>query len=957
MTEIFQQNLSRWSLISPEAANKVAAVECTSVALEMHCGHENLCRKIDSTLLWYHADDPIKEAEEWFASLDLYQTHVLYVHGVGLGYYFEAALEWLKNPFHFLVFLEHDAEVVHRLFETQRGSRLLLNKQVRLYLLNDRDSENDTLRQVSQLFFKYVFYVSALKFYLERQGEVIRNAIQADLEFWTYLHRVYSAEYRDAGRHFFLNFYQNLLNLPKAGLVNGLYKQFKDLPAIICGAGPSLDKNLDVLKTLTDKALIFAGGTAMNAVNSHGLIPHWGVGIDPNETQRSRLIMNTAYEVPYLYRSRMNHPSLNLIHGVTVYVPGSSSYLLPEWFEEQLKISSEVIEEGFNVINFSLSLACAMGCNPIILVGVDLAYTDMKSYPSGVKNHPTYIKQEDFKTKNEQDELIIRKDIYGNPVTTLWKWITESLWIALQAKLLPGTLFINASEGGIGMEGIVNVPLNVVAESFLISSHGMSLRVHGEIQNHLMPTEVTHAKIVEQAKILQESLKKAIEYCQILAENENKEVEKQLHEEVAYRYLIKQFEEQHLINISLEKQQLIYDNVLDPETRIRFESLIEKGKNQLLKFAATLHFEMLQKLVINSLEPEKCSFLNSGIPADLSFPENIYSFENGVLNIIDKELHLEIHTVKNEALEAKPIYYPHGVLKIEQYYIGKHLHGPLTFFSENGSILAKGWYVNGKQQGKIWLFYSSGSLYALQQMKEGIGHGVQRYYYPCGAIKTIFNYEMGLLDGVVRLYYSNGQLKRELHFKMGKHCGTERMWDSRGQLLLEAQYQDDMPMGRACTWYPTGELSSEILWEGGTRPLSVTRWRENGEKIPEKTEDVNYFSNIVKSTGRLTQCLKDVSLQMGKISLVIESKEQMQGIEKSFAKLKESLEHLEKMGKNVFEQSTCSGSGVDEPLWQTPTTQREVEKRLEEVRNKLHKDLSSIQTAITDMQNLNRPLA
>ena len=81
---------------------------------------------------------------------------------------------------------------------------------------------------------------------------------------------------------FFESFYRNIFHLPESYSCNGLAGQFANVPAIICGDRPSLHKNIELLKTLTDRALIFAGNFLLNILNEYGIIPHFGAGVDPN---------------------------------------------------------------------------------------------------------------------------------------------------------------------------------------------------------------------------------------------------------------------------------------------------------------------------------------------------------------------------------------------------------------------------------------------------------------------------------------------------------------------------------------------------------------------------------------------------------------------------------------------------------------------------------------------------
>lgn len=81
-------------------------------------------------------------------------------------------------------------------------------------------------------------------------------------------------------------------------------------------------------------------------------------------------------------------------------------------------------------MNFNLSIAKDLGCNPILVVGVDLAYSDNLSYAPGLVRHAIQDPKEAFLTKYSHEELLIKNDINGVPVNTLWKWVNESLWYA-----------------------------------------------------------------------------------------------------------------------------------------------------------------------------------------------------------------------------------------------------------------------------------------------------------------------------------------------------------------------------------------------------------------------------------------------------------------------------------------------------------------------------------------------
>src|SRR5690606_32776531 len=100
-----------------------------------------------------------------------------------------------------------------------------------------------------------------------------------------------------------------------------------------------------------------------------------------NPAQYTRLSQNTGYEVPFFYRNRMYHDAFRVIHGSRLYITGSGGYDTAEYFEKKLGIKGgEEIDEGHNVVNFCVEVAHEMGCDPIIFVGMDLAFTGMDTY-------------------------------------------------------------------------------------------------------------------------------------------------------------------------------------------------------------------------------------------------------------------------------------------------------------------------------------------------------------------------------------------------------------------------------------------------------------------------------------------------------------------------------------------------------------------------------------------------
>lgn len=733
LMDIFQKNCEKWSQIDPQKAVLLPYIDCQDVQFcKTKKGELNLkCELNEKIYLFHSKTDALKEAEEWFSHLELHDIPLLYIYGVGLGYYYQAAQKWLhKNPSHRLIFIEDNLAVIHRLFETDLGYQLVHDPQVQLHYFEDFEKSKELFNTLYWNFFLTTLLVSGLTLYLELK-ENIFNELQHKIHYDASLKNSLLIEYLEYGVGFFKNFYPNMLCLEGAYLADDLFGKFQNMPAIICGAGPSLEKNLTLMSQLSNKALIFAGGSALNALNTANIQPHFGAGIDPNAPQYDRLSTNTAFEVPFFYRNRLFHQAFKTIHGPRLFVTGSGGYDISYLFEEGLNINGKPLEEGHNVVNFCLEIAHALGCNPIIFVGMDLAYTGMKAYAPGVVDDNVVDQAMITKAENVDQAALLKTDIYGKPIYTLWKWMAEAEWIGDFAKTNTDVTVINATEGGLGFPGVQNMDLRDVVERYMKEDYDFRGMVHSEIFNGVLP-QVTSQKIMDLMQNLKESLQRCVEDLDILAEEsevmkqrikkENKVLfpqqtgraslyESELSEELGYRYVL------HIFNEA-------YTRVLNRE----LQALHSQNKNQQSEAKAALgKLDILIKRFV---------FLRAVASVNIEM----------IIRAIDA------HQYQSSFQIPKP-----GKIIAKQNKIKNHLEGESHYYACD-KILAHSNFKNGLQDGDVELFYPTGELYSHQQFKQGRWHGKQIYFYPDQTIKTHLDYDHGKLIRA-QLFNTDGSVK------------------------------------------------------------------------------------------------------------------------------------------------------------------------------------------------------
>ena len=531
-TQIFQRNAAHFVRFNPHATILLQGIDCSQYELETTVpGQPNLIKTAGEIVHYHDPLSPQREAQAWFTRLDLQGIQILYVYGVGLGYYCEAAQAWLKQSRkHRLVFLEDDLAVIHRLLETERGSALLAAKQVRLYYFRDLQQEQALFDHLSWDYLMQPIQVSALEYYAKKRSAPLAT-LQHKLCFEAAMKSTTVGEFLGQGIYFFRNFYANLQALPRAALGQSLHGKMRNIPAIICGAGPSLDKSIAWLKSHRGEALIFAGGSALNALVSNQLLPHFGAGVDPNPAQFERTKATHHLQVPFFYRNRLYYKVLPAMDGPIIYMAGCGGYKVSNWFEEKLEIAPKDDlqgDEGHNVVNFCVEIAHALGCNPLIFVGLDLAFTDNLTYSSGVvavapgalQAAPPQVSASLAGPggKNSDDLPVLKSDIYGKPVYSTWKWIAEAAWISRYSEKFPEIAMINATAGGIGCEGIPNQSLAEIAEKYLTKPELPPLSLEDKVKQALeqarMPARINSDAINALMHELAESLMRCLEHCE-----------------------------------------------------------------------------------------------------------------------------------------------------------------------------------------------------------------------------------------------------------------------------------------------------------------------------------------------------------------------------------------------------------------------------------------------------------
>lgn len=456
-----------------------------------------------------HTPIQVVELEACVTQYDLDAVDVVYLIGIDPLSAQTLFTSWLqKKKTRVLFLLDDRLEAFRTLLHTPFAEQLLSNSQVRWVWVRDEWEKvlDECVQAVPSLSIEVLGSLKK-KFRLKLMRKVAVTDAQ-DKEI-LYAHRLLD------------NVWTNITRWPISFPANALRGQFANIPAIICGAGPSLNKSIEYLSELEDRALIMAGGSAIAALSNQGIVPHLGLVLDPNPEEYDRLRLTSAFEMPMIYGTRVQKDVFNASNGPLGYLRSCTGGSCEAFFEKKAGIEMDPIgpdmgEEAFSVTTLAIAFAVAMGCNPIVLTGVDLAYTGMERYAFGVmpssRVQAKALKQE----KRAPDRLLRRKNCLGKWVYTQVRWVMESKVISAYAKQHSHIQWINVSKEALGFEGMSNRSFEEVVSQYLTRSFDLRAMVHqqialsGKLQVALDPhqTEVMASleRLMEMAKQFLEEL-------------------------------------------------------------------------------------------------------------------------------------------------------------------------------------------------------------------------------------------------------------------------------------------------------------------------------------------------------------------------------------------------------------------------------------------------------------------
>ncbi|EAI1024506.1 motility associated factor glycosyltransferase family protein [Campylobacter coli] len=409
--------------------------------------------------------------QELLESLTLFKSEyekypVLFFYGFGNGMFYKALCE-NKNHKHIIVF-EDELEILALAFHLFDFSKELKNEKLILFY-----TPEVTTAQLTTLFIYENIQKSVKIFNL-----YIHNNFYE--KFYTQKIKILNYKLMETIKYIVLNkgndpydsiigIKHTLNNIPKL-LSHGIFQDFlkkrkgKVKNAIIVSTGPSLTKQLPLLKQYANKATIFCADSAYPILAKHNIKPDYVCMLERDDIV-SKCFDNDFKEfdkgILFILASVVHKEVIEFLER------NNREYMLvhrPLHFAASLNLKEfGYIGVGASVANMAYELAASLRHENIIFIGQDLAYAkDGSSHP---REH-IYGNQGE-KLRGEVYTLAYggEKQVRTQLTWNLFRQAFEKDIFWAKEKLKINTY--NCTEGGARIEGAIEKPFQEVCETLL----------------------------------------------------------------------------------------------------------------------------------------------------------------------------------------------------------------------------------------------------------------------------------------------------------------------------------------------------------------------------------------------------------------------------------------------------------------------------------------------------------
>ncbi len=478
--EILERNLDALARTSPVAARQIRAATARA-DLDFHETDEDaLSASFQDGRLLASRRKPVTEATRLADTVDITEVAGVAVVGFGLGHHLKVLSDRLTKTGILLCF-EPDLTLLRAVFEKIDCSAWML--QTNFALVTDPDDGASISRVLSGLEGVIALGVRLID-HPPSRSRLGNMGDQFGQRFADVLKAIRTAIVTTLVQSE-VTLRNLLMNVDYYGSCDGigdLGSACLGVPAVVVAAGPSLERNIDILAQpgMRDKVVIIAVQTVLKPLLARGIRPHFVCALDHHEISTrfyEGLTEADVEDVTLVVDPKANPAILDAYPGAIRTLGNDLLDLIIDAGGLRAEPKGE-LAPGATVAHQCYYLARHLGCDPVLLCGQDLGFTDGQYYAAGAAIHDVWaselgpfntLEMMEWERIAREKSLLRRKtDVFGRTIFTDEQMSTylaqfESDFLADTER---GLRIVDATEGGVAKQHTVAMSLFEAVEAY-----------------------------------------------------------------------------------------------------------------------------------------------------------------------------------------------------------------------------------------------------------------------------------------------------------------------------------------------------------------------------------------------------------------------------------------------------------------------------------------------------------
>ncbi|MDD3593407.1 MAG: DUF115 domain-containing protein [Candidatus Gastranaerophilales bacterium] len=399
--------------------NAPLAEELEKISLEEASNHIKVYEAETKDLIIAYDDlalddiyDPIRVAKtNWNKNVTtiLNPHDIVVVYGLGLGYLFKRAYVSCECK---ILLYEPKLDILRYVLNYIDFSAEIADERVSIAKNDEECFEFIAKNYLSQDKLNFIFPAAYQKLLIDNMINFTNKLVEV-----CNLKQLDIKTVANLSKQWAFHEVKNINNMASTRPLCLLENKYEGKTALIAGAGPSLAKDFDTIKSQRDKFVIFAVNKSLRTLFENGIIPDFVMFSDTQDIKftidgieellKSTQIIADVRSNPFVYE-------LNKGQILNYY---SQNDNISHYFHEKTKGMIKLYETVGTATGQAFFSAKALGFKKIIFSGLDLAFKDNIIYADGqnisVDENNIIISD---KVKNKK--LVQIKDLNGNMINT-----------------------------------------------------------------------------------------------------------------------------------------------------------------------------------------------------------------------------------------------------------------------------------------------------------------------------------------------------------------------------------------------------------------------------------------------------------------------------------------------------------------------------------------------------------